>query len=83
MTGEPAHARVPDRIRKGASIAALSLITLFTLQFVAGTQTGATERAEGGTLRLLFWQAPTVVNPHLSIGSKDLTASRIVYEPLG
>ena len=42
----------------------------------------AADRGEGGTLRLLFWQAPTVVNPHLSIGSKDLTASRIVYEPL-
>ena len=42
----------------------------------------AGERGEGGILRLLFWQAPTVVNPHLSIGNKDLTASRIVYEPL-
>ena len=40
------------------------------------------ERGQGGILRLLFWQAPTVVNPHLSIGNKDLTASRIVYEPL-
>ena len=36
----------------------------------------------GGTVRLLLWQAPTIVNPHLSAGSKDLTASRIVYEPL-
>ena len=42
----------------------------------------AAERGEGGTLKLLYWQAPTIVNPHLSIGTKDLSASRIVYEPL-
>jgi len=40
------------------------------------------KRAAGGTLRLLFWQAPLTVNPHLSAGTKDLSASRIVYEPL-
>jgi peptide/nickel transport system substrate-binding protein len=34
------------------------------------------------TLRLLYWQAPSTVNPHLSTGTKDLSASRIVYEPL-
>ena len=42
----------------------------------------AAERGTGGTLRLLFWQAPTIVNPHLSAGTKDLSASRITYEPL-
>jgi peptide/nickel transport system substrate-binding protein len=47
-----------------------------------GAAPAVAERGQGGTLRLLFWQAPTVVNPHLSIGNKDLTASRIVYEPL-
>jgi peptide/nickel transport system substrate-binding protein len=54
-------------------------VMLFVL---ALSQATAAERGEGDTLRLLFWQAPTIVNPHLSIGSKDLTASRIVYEPL-
>jgi peptide/nickel transport system substrate-binding protein len=34
------------------------------------------------TLRLYGWQAPTILNPHLSIGDKDLTVSRISYEPL-
>ena len=33
-------------------------------------------------LRLLLWQAPTTLNPHLSPGIKDQTASRISYEPL-
>lgn len=39
-------------------------------------------RGRGGTLTLLYFQAPTMVNPHLSSGTKDLSASRITYEPL-
>ena len=39
-------------------------------------------RGQGGTLTLLYFQAPTIVNPHLSPGTKDLSASRIAYEPL-
>jgi peptide/nickel transport system substrate-binding protein len=34
------------------------------------------------TLRLLLWQAPTTLNPHLASGIKDQTASRIAYDPL-
>lgn len=40
------------------------------------------ERGAGGTLSVYYWQAPTIVNPHLSAGTKDLSASRITYEPL-
>ena len=39
-------------------------------------------RGAGDTLRLLWWQAPTILNPHLSTGGKDQDASRVVYEPL-
>jgi peptide/nickel transport system substrate-binding protein len=31
---------------------------------------------------LLWWQAPTILNAHLSSGLKDIDAARIVYEPL-
>lgn len=34
------------------------------------------------TLRLLWWQAATILNPHLASGNKDWDASRITYEPL-
>lgn len=34
------------------------------------------------TLQLLYWQAPTILNPHLSTGFKDSEASRITLEPL-
>jgi peptide/nickel transport system substrate-binding protein len=38
--------------------------------------------ASKDVLRLLLWQAPTTLNPHLSPGIKDQTASRVSYEPL-
>ena len=39
-------------------------------------------RGGGGELRTLWWQGPTILNPHLSIGVKDGDGSRIFYEPL-
>jgi peptide/nickel transport system substrate-binding protein len=42
----------------------------------------AAGRGAQGTLRLLYWQAPTIVNPHLAQGTKDFHASRVVLEPL-
>jgi peptide/nickel transport system substrate-binding protein len=47
-----------------------------------GAGPAVAEHYEGDSLRLLLWQAPTTLNPHLSIGTKDQLASRIVYEPL-
>lgn len=41
-----------------------------------------TKRGGGGKLRLLWWQAPTILNVHLATGVKDSDASRVVYEPL-
>jgi peptide/nickel transport system substrate-binding protein len=39
-------------------------------------------RGGGGALRLLWWQGPTLLNPHFAIGTKDQEACRIFYEPL-
>src|SRR5262245_13348705 len=41
-----------------------------------------TRRGGGGPLKVLWWQAPTLLNPHFGTGTKDLDASRIFYEPL-
>src|SRR5262245_44363253 len=41
-----------------------------------------TRRGGGGALRTLWWQAPTLLNPHFATGTKDQDASRIFYEPL-
>jgi peptide/nickel transport system substrate-binding protein len=41
-----------------------------------------TKRGGGGPVKTLWWQAPVMLNPHLSPGTKDVDASRIFYEPL-
>jgi peptide/nickel transport system substrate-binding protein len=43
---------------------------------------GAGRRGGGGVVKLLYWQAPTIVNPHLTVGTKDTHAARICCEPL-
>ena len=42
----------------------------------------AAGRGAQGTVKLLYWQAPTIVNSHLATGTKDFHASRVVLEPL-
>ena len=47
-----------------------------TLQYKPTTAGG------GGPLKILLWQAPTLLNPHFALGTKDQIASRIFFEPL-
>ncbi|HEV2009887.1 MAG TPA: peptide ABC transporter substrate-binding protein [Candidatus Limnocylindria bacterium] len=42
----------------------------------------AFKRGDGGELKILYWQAPTILNPHQATGTKDSDASRLVVEPL-
>ncbi|HMO57235.1 MAG TPA: peptide ABC transporter substrate-binding protein, partial [Roseiflexaceae bacterium] len=42
----------------------------------------AAGRGAGGTLRILYWQAPVFLNPHLAVGTKDFDAARLIVEPL-
>ena len=41
-----------------------------------------TKAGSGGTLKLLWWQSPTLLNPHFAVGTKDQDGSRVFYEPL-
>ena len=41
-----------------------------------------TKAGGGGTLKLLWWQGPTLLNPHFAVGTKDQDGSRLFYEPL-
>ena len=41
-----------------------------------------TKRGGGGPLRVLWWQAPTLLNPHFANGTKHQDACRVFYEPL-
>src|ERR1700739_3984300 len=40
------------------------------------------KRGGGGPLRVLWWQGPTLLNPHFAVGTKDQDGSRLFYEPL-
>ena len=41
-----------------------------------------TKRGGGGLLKVMWWQGPTLLNPHFAVGTKDQDGSRIFYEPL-
>src|SRR6201987_216877 len=69
----------------------LALTAPFATQLLAQTglaQTSSpaqykpTKAGGGGALKMLFWQAPTLLNPHFAVGTKDQEGSRIFYEPL-
>ncbi len=40
------------------------------------------KRGGGGPVKVLLWQAPTLLNPHFATGTKDQIAARVFYEPL-
>ena len=41
-----------------------------------------TRRGAGGHLRTLWWQGPTLLNPHFAAGLTNAAGSRLFYEPL-
>ncbi|MGH7368938.1 MAG: peptide ABC transporter substrate-binding protein [Candidatus Rokuibacteriota bacterium] len=43
---------------------------------------GPSKRGGGGGLKVLWWQSPTLLNPHFAVGTKDQDGSRLFYEPL-
>ena len=80
------------------SMATLVLVALFLLAACGAPAPGPTPaepaapapadqefvptRGGGDLLRILYWQAPTMLNTHLAIGTKDFDASRLILEPL-
>ena len=64
-------------------ISSLGVSIFSTLLITACNSTGTSNSQQNSnTLKLLYWQAPTILNPHLSTGFKDAEASRITLEPL-
>jgi peptide/nickel transport system substrate-binding protein len=41
------------------------------------------ERGSDGEVRIIYWQAPSILNPYLSGGTKDIESASLVIEPLG
>jgi peptide/nickel transport system substrate-binding protein len=48
----------------------------------AAAKPAAGGRGAGGMLKILYWQAPTILNTHLAQGTKDYDAGRLILEPL-
>ena len=40
------------------------------------------ERGSDGTVNIIYWQAPSILNPFLSGGTKDVESASLVIEPL-
>src|SRR5882672_2497918 len=73
------------------TLTALGLTAPLAAQVLTASGVGAqprpasftpTRRGGGGVLKALWWQAPTLLNPHFATGTKDIDACRIFYEPL-
>ncbi len=41
------------------------------------------ERGTDGNVNVIYWQAPSILNPYLSSGTKDIESSSLVLEPMG
>src|SRR6185436_12849545 len=72
MVGLGLTAPLAAQMLNAAGVAAQPKATTFT----------PTKRGGGGPLKVLWWQAPTLLNPHFATGTKDQDACRIFYEPL-
>jgi len=64
-----------------APFAALLLASAGVVQAQTATYK-PTRRGGGGALKLLFWQGPTLLNPHFGIGAKDQEGAALFYEAL-
>jgi peptide/nickel transport system substrate-binding protein len=66
----------------GIGASGISAVLRAATPQVARAAAAAPGRGTQGTLKLLYWQAPTILNPHLSQGVKDFHAARMCVEPL-
>ena len=41
------------------------------------------ERGADGNVNVLYWQAPSILNPYLSSGTKDVETASLILEPSG
>ncbi|MEQ9041380.1 MAG: peptide ABC transporter substrate-binding protein [Silicimonas sp.] len=64
---------------KTALWGAVALTALAPMAFAAGHEG---PRGRDGEVKIIYWQAPSIMNPYLSGGTKDLEAASLVIEPL-
>ena len=62
--------------------ALLCAVASFAVAPLAHAQDEGGERGRDGQLNIIYWQAPSILNPYLSSGTKDVESSSLVIEPL-
>ena len=54
--------------------------TAFAPMVLADGHSG--DRGRDGDVKIIYWQAPSILNPYLSGGTKDIESASLVVEPL-
>ena len=60
----------------------LKSILISTALAGAAVMPSFAERGSDGQVNIIYWQAPSILNPYLTSGTKDLEAASLVLEPL-
>ena len=63
---------------KTALLGATATLALAPMAFAAGHG----ERGRDGEVKIIYWQAPSILNPFLSGGTKDVESASMIIEPL-
>ena len=71
-----------SRLKQGLALLATSLLLAACNPQANESGSTSSSTADSTALKLLYWQAPTTLNAHLSNGTKDREAASLVYEPL-
>ena len=64
---------------KSALLGAAAAFALAPMAYADGHEG---ERGRDGEVRIIYWQAPSILNPYLSGGTKDIESSSMIIEPL-
>ena len=64
---------------KTALLGAAAAVALAPMAYADGHEG---ERGRDGEVRIIYWQAPSILNPYLSGGTKDIESSSMIIEPL-
>lgn len=64
---------------KTVLLGAVALTAVAPLAYAAGHEG---PRGRDGEVKIIYWQAPSILNPYLSGGTKDIESSSMIIEPL-
>ena len=62
--------------------ALMGAVATFAVAQMAYADAHEGERGRDGEVKIIYWQAPSILNPYLSGGTKDIESASLVIEPL-